>query len=190
MTAETLRLFASERSAGKTIKTPFGEKTIELFTVESARECDFIFLGMYVCSVCVRVNATVIFIPRLMALTLCAVDVLVVYSHDDDDDAAAAYHIIAVSGSFALEYAPALVKDNGPYVIDNSSAFRYDDDIPLVVSKLPTYLHTYLRSFSLASLLTPYLPTYLPTPRSRRSMPKALVPPASLPIQIVLQPLP
>lgn len=43
------------------------------------------------------------------------------------------YHITAVSGSFALEYAPAIVKDNGPYVIDNSSAFRYDDDIPLVV---------------------------------------------------------
>lgn len=40
----------------------------------------------------------------------------------------------AVSGSFAKEYAPQITKDNGPYVIDNSSAFRYDDDVPLVVS--------------------------------------------------------
>lgn len=30
----------------------------------------------------------------------------------------------AVSGTFALEYAPQIAKDNGPYVIDNSSAFR------------------------------------------------------------------
>lgn len=45
VTAESLRLFASERSAGKVVKTPFGDKTIELFTVEKARECDFVFLG-------------------------------------------------------------------------------------------------------------------------------------------------
>jgi aspartate-semialdehyde dehydrogenase len=45
VTGDTLRLFASERSAGKVVKTPFGDKTIELFTVENARECDFVFLG-------------------------------------------------------------------------------------------------------------------------------------------------
>lgn len=45
VTADSLRLFASERSAGKVVKTPFGDKTIELFTVEKARECDFVFLG-------------------------------------------------------------------------------------------------------------------------------------------------
>lgn len=47
VTGETLRLFASERSAGKVVKTPFGDKTIELFTVEKARECDFVFLGAW-----------------------------------------------------------------------------------------------------------------------------------------------
>lgn len=41
-----------------------------------------------------------------------------------------------MSGTFALEYAPQIAKDDGPYVIDNSSAFRYDDDIPLVVPEI------------------------------------------------------
>lgn len=74
VTLETLRLFASERSAGKTLSTPYGEKKIELFSVEAARECDFVFL--------------------------------------------------AVSGTFALQYAKKISEKGGPYVIDNSSAFR------------------------------------------------------------------
>ena len=41
-----------------------------------------------------------------------------------------------MSGTFALEYAPQISKNNGPYVIDNSSAFRYDDHIPLVVPEI------------------------------------------------------
>lgn len=41
---------------------------------------------------------------------------------------------LAVSGDFALEYGKQLCENNGPYVIDNSSAFRYMSDIPLVVS--------------------------------------------------------
>jgi hypothetical protein len=41
----SLRLFASERSAGKVVKTPFGDRPIELFTVEAARENDFVFMG-------------------------------------------------------------------------------------------------------------------------------------------------
>ncbi|EWM23389.1 aspartate-semialdehyde dehydrogenase [Nannochloropsis gaditana] len=86
VTLETLRLFASERSAGKTLSTPYGEKKIELFSVEAARECDFVFL--------------------------------------------------AVSGTFALQYAKKISEKGGPYVIDNSSAFRYDDDIPLVVPEI------------------------------------------------------
>lgn len=40
---------------------------------------------------------------------------------------------LAVSGEFALENAPKIVENNGPYVIDNSSAFRYMEHIPLVV---------------------------------------------------------
>ncbi len=79
-----LRLFASERSAGKTVATPFGEKEIELFSVELAKECDFVFL--------------------------------------------------AVSGSFAKEYAPAISEK--AIVIDNSSAFRYDDAVPLIVPEI------------------------------------------------------
>ena len=41
---------------------------------------------------------------------------------------------LAVSGDFALANAKELCEDDGPVVIDNSSAFRYDPDIPLVVS--------------------------------------------------------
>ena len=40
---------------------------------------------------------------------------------------------LAVSGDFSLENAPLICNNNGPYVIDNSSAFRYMDNIPLVV---------------------------------------------------------
>ena len=80
---EKLALFASSRSAGKVIETPYGEIKIQEFEVESARLCDLIFL--------------------------------------------------AVSGDFALEYAKQICDNNGPIVIDNSSAFRYMDDIPLVV---------------------------------------------------------
>jgi len=81
-----LVLFASARSAGKPMATPFGEKMIEEFTLESARACDVIFL--------------------------------------------------AVSGDFALEWVPKLTADEGPLVIDNSSAYRYDDDVPLVVPEI------------------------------------------------------
>lgn len=41
---------------------------------------------------------------------------------------------LAVSGDFALENAKLLIESDGPIVIDNSSAFRYDPEIPLVVS--------------------------------------------------------
>ena len=41
---------------------------------------------------------------------------------------------LAVSGEFALLNAKELAADDGPIVIENSSAFRYDSDIPLVVS--------------------------------------------------------
>jgi len=81
-----LKLFASARSAGKPMETPFGEKMIEEFTLESARDCDVVFL--------------------------------------------------AVSGDFALEWVPKLTADDGPLVIDNSSAYRYDPDVPLVVPEI------------------------------------------------------
>merc|ERR1719247_458317 len=81
-----LKLFASARSAGKPMATPYGEKMIEEFSLEAARECDVVFL--------------------------------------------------AVSGDFALEWAPKITADDGPLVIDNSSAFRYDDDVPLVVPEI------------------------------------------------------
>lgn len=80
-----LRLFASARSAGKTLETPFGSKTIEEFTVDAVAECDVALL--------------------------------------------------AVSGDFSKEYAPQLA-ERGVTVIDNSSAFRYDDDKPLVVPEI------------------------------------------------------
>ncbi len=44
---------------------------------------------------------------------------------------------LAVSGDFALEHAKAISEgEDGAVVIDNSSAFRYDDDIPLVVPEI------------------------------------------------------
>lgn len=80
-----LHLFASARSAGKKVETPFGEKTIEEFSVESAATCDIVFL--------------------------------------------------AVGGDFAKEFAPQLAA-KGVKVIDNSSAFRYDDTVPLVIPQI------------------------------------------------------
>ena len=40
-----LRFFASQRSAGKTLDTPFGKITVELFSPELARETDVLFLA-------------------------------------------------------------------------------------------------------------------------------------------------
>lgn len=82
-----LRIFGSERSAGKEIETKFGEVTVELFGEEAARECDVVFL--------------------------------------------------AVDGDFSLAHAENICKgDDGPVVIDNSSAFRFVDGIPLVVPEI------------------------------------------------------
>ncbi len=80
-----LRLFASGRSAGTRVKTPFGEITIEEFTPEKARDLDLALL--------------------------------------------------AVSGDFAKQHAPALVAA-GVTVVDNSSAFRLNEDVPLVVPEV------------------------------------------------------
>jgi aspartate-semialdehyde dehydrogenase len=80
-----LRLFASGRSAGTRVTTPFGETTIEAFTPEEARDLDLALL--------------------------------------------------AVSGDFAKQHAPALVAA-GVTVVDNSSAFRLNDDVPLVVPEV------------------------------------------------------
>ncbi len=80
-----LRLFASGRSAGTIVKTPFGDVTIEEFKPEAAKDLDLALL--------------------------------------------------AVSGDFAKKYAPGLVAA-GVTVVDNSSAFRLDEDVPLVVPEV------------------------------------------------------
>jgi aspartate-semialdehyde dehydrogenase len=80
-----LRLFASGRSAGTRVATPFGETTIEEFTPERAREVDLALL--------------------------------------------------AVSGDFAKAHAPGLV-EGGVVVVDNSSAFRLEQGVPLVVPEV------------------------------------------------------
>jgi aspartate-semialdehyde dehydrogenase len=80
-----LKLFASARSASKKLTTPYGEKTIEAFSVEALKGMDFV--------------------------------------------------LMAVSGEFAKEFAPQIAA-NGSIVIDNSSAFRYDDAVPLVVPEI------------------------------------------------------
>lgn len=83
-----LRIFGSARSAGSKIATEsYGDVTVELFSVDSAKECDVVFL--------------------------------------------------AVSGDFAKEHARAISDgDDGVVCIDNSSAFRYEPDVPLVVPEI------------------------------------------------------
>jgi len=82
-----LRIFGSERSAGREIDTQFGRVTVELFRESSARECDVVFL--------------------------------------------------AVDGDFSLKHAEAICEgSDGAVVIDNSSAFRYREGIPLVVPEI------------------------------------------------------
>ena len=82
-----LRIFGSERSAGREVETDFGKVTVELFSEDSARECDVVFL--------------------------------------------------AVDGDFSLAHAENICKgDDGAVVIDNSSAFRYVDGVPLVVPEI------------------------------------------------------
>lgn len=80
-----LRLFASGRSAGIRLPTPFGETVIEEFTPERVRDLDLALL--------------------------------------------------AVSGDFAKAHAPGMVAA-GVTVVDNSSAFRLDDAVPLVVPEV------------------------------------------------------
>lgn len=43
---------------------------------------------------------------------------------------------LAVSGEFALENARDIIAGDGPIVIDNSSAFRYMDDVPLIIPEI------------------------------------------------------
>ncbi|MGK7865663.1 aspartate-semialdehyde dehydrogenase [Falsiroseomonas sp. E2-1-a20] len=80
-----LRLFASGRSAGTVLPTPFGDIAIEEFSQAAARDLDLALL--------------------------------------------------AVSGDFAKAHAPGLVAA-GVTVVDNSSAFRLDEDVPLVVPEV------------------------------------------------------
>lgn len=80
-----LTCFASARSAGKTLETPFGKKTIQEFSVEACKDFDFVFL--------------------------------------------------CISGDFSSEFGRALAAQNS-FVIDNSSCFRYDEDVPLVVPEV------------------------------------------------------
>lgn len=80
-----LRLFASGRSAGTIIATPFGDIAVEAFSQEAVRNLDLALL--------------------------------------------------AVSGDFAKAHAPGMVA-NGVAVVDNSSAFRLDDAVPLVVPEV------------------------------------------------------
>merc|ERR1719335_2016183 len=86
-----LVLFGSERSAGKTLDTPYGPMKVEPFSVEAAHKCHIV--------------------------------------------------LMAVSGGFATEFAPKITA-GGPadgvksIVIDNSSAWRYDKEVPLVIPEV------------------------------------------------------
>lgn len=82
---KSLRLFASERSAGTAQDTPFGETMVEAFSLEKMEGIDIALL--------------------------------------------------AVSGGFSKEYARK-ISDMGVTVIDNSSALRLEDDVPLIVPEI------------------------------------------------------
>lgn len=85
MDLNKLDLYASARSAGKEMETPFGKKTVKEFSLEDCKGYDVVFL--------------------------------------------------CISGSFSEKFAKALLEQNR-YVIDNSSHFRYDDDVPLVIPEI------------------------------------------------------
>jgi len=82
---EKLRLYASSRSAGKVMGTPYGE-----ITIENADEADYSELDIA---------------------------------------------FFAISGEWSKANAEKATSA-GCYVIDNSSAFRYDDNVPLVVPEI------------------------------------------------------
>ena len=82
---KSLTCFASARSAGKEIETPFGTKTIKEFSLAACQGFDFVFL--------------------------------------------------CVSGEFSAEVGRNLAETNSR-VIDNSSYFRCDEDVPLVVPEV------------------------------------------------------
>jgi aspartate-semialdehyde dehydrogenase len=81
----SLRVFASERSAGKRLETPWGAKTIELADTADFKEFDLAFF--------------------------------------------------AIGGGWPKKFAPRAV-EAGCTVIDNSSTFRYDDSVPLVIPEI------------------------------------------------------
>ena len=81
-----VKLFASEKSAGRVVSSPvFGDLTLEKFSFEEASKLDVVLL--------------------------------------------------AVGGDFSLEWAEKL-SESGVLVIDNSSAFRYREDVPLVIPEI------------------------------------------------------
>lgn len=82
---EKIVCFASPRSAGKKLETPFGNLKIQAFSLEKCQNFDFVFL--------------------------------------------------CVSGDFSQKFARPLSEQNG-VVIDNSSAFRYENDIPLIIPEI------------------------------------------------------
>ena len=43
---------------------------------------------------------------------------------------------LAVDGDFAAAWAEKIAQENGPFVIDNSSHFRYKDGIPLIIPEI------------------------------------------------------
>lgn len=81
----SLKLLASERSAGKKLKTSMGELPVEVLKPESAKDLDVA--------------------------------------------------LFSAGGSISKEYAPVFARENC-YVIDNSSAWRMEKEIPLVVPEV------------------------------------------------------
>ncbi|MEZ4906264.1 MAG: hypothetical protein R2771_01140 [Saprospiraceae bacterium] len=62
---------------------------------------------------------------------------------------------LCVSGSFSEKYGKSLTKNN-EHVIDNSSYFRYDDDIPLVIPEINGFKALELLSLPTLTALLQY----------------------------------
>jgi aspartate-semialdehyde dehydrogenase len=72
---------------------------------------------------------------------------IVVEEYSTEKASKCQFIFLAVSGDFALANAKLLTANNGPIVIDNSSAFRYFPEIPLVVRTTQTITNLFSHSF-------------------------------------------
>ena len=119
-----IHLYASHRSAGKVIESEFGRLTIEEFTVDDARQnCDIIFLA-------VSGSFALEYGPQLVARK----------GTNSKTGSGNNNNHSSNSSNLSKGGEQEQQEENIPYVIDNSSAFRYHDSVPLVIPEINSYV--------------------------------------------------